>query len=74
MLCIDRVFFVFFAGLEFCGLDTLLEAGRQVLLEAIESQSHIRLPRELDPNKKYSWRQKKDEPVMTFFYFLSPPL
>lgn len=45
------------------GLDCLLEAGNQVLLEAIEQQSHVDLPRTLDPNKKYSWRQKKEEPV-----------
>ena len=45
------------------GLDCLLEASRQVLLEAIEKQSHIDLPRTLDPNKKYSWRQRKEEPV-----------
>ncbi|XP_062868829.1 trinucleotide repeat-containing gene 18 protein isoform X2 [Trichomycterus rosablanca] len=50
-----------------CGLESLLEAGRQVLLEAIECQSpvHICLPRELNPNKKYSWRQKKDEPMFS---------
>lgn len=45
------------------GLDCLLEASRQILLEAIEKQSHIDLPRTLDPNKKYSWRQRKEEPV-----------
>lgn len=45
------------------GLDCLLEAGKQILLEAIEKQSHIDLPRTLDPNKKYSWRQRKEEPV-----------
>lgn len=45
------------------GLDCLLAAGKQVLLEAIEQQSHIDLPRTLDPNKKYSWRQRKEEPV-----------
>ena len=45
------------------GLDCLLEASRQVLLEAIEQQSHIDLARTLDPNKKYSWRQRKEEPV-----------
>ncbi|KAK1876912.1 Trinucleotide repeat-containing 18 protein [Dissostichus eleginoides] len=42
------------------GLDGLLEASRQILLEAIEKQSHIDLPRTLDPNKKYSWRQRKE--------------
>lgn len=45
------------------GMDCLLEASRQILLEAIEKQSHIDLPRTLDPNKKYSWRQRKEEPV-----------
>lgn len=45
------------------GLDYLLKASRQILLEAIEKQSHIDLPRTLDPNKKYSWRQRKEEPV-----------
>ncbi|KAG7281181.1 hypothetical protein CRUP_032884 [Coryphaenoides rupestris] len=44
------------------GLHCLLEASRQVLLEAIEKQSHVDLPRELDPNKKYSWRQRREEP------------
>lgn len=45
------------------GLDCLLEASRQILLEAIEKQSHVDLPRTLDPSKKYSWRQRKEEPV-----------
>ncbi|XP_031734102.1 trinucleotide repeat-containing gene 18 protein [Anarrhichthys ocellatus] len=45
------------------GLDCLLKASRQILLEAIEKQSHIDLPRTLDPNKKYSWRQRKEEPL-----------
>lgn len=49
--------------LTFEGLDCLIEASRQILLEAIEQQSHIDLPRNLDPNKKYSWRQRKEEPV-----------
>ncbi|KAF5899275.1 trinucleotide repeat-containing 18 protein isoform X1, partial [Clarias magur] len=50
-----------------CGLESLLEAGRQVLLEAIERQPQVSicLPRELNPNKKYSWRQKKDEPMFS---------
>ncbi|XP_051571991.1 trinucleotide repeat-containing gene 18 protein-like isoform X6 [Myxocyprinus asiaticus] len=54
-------------GVMHCGLDSLLEAARQVLLEAIECQPEviIRLPRELKPNKKYSWRQKKDEPMFS---------
>ncbi|XP_052365425.1 uncharacterized protein LOC127924851 isoform X2 [Oncorhynchus keta] len=43
-----------------CGLDRLLEAGRKVLLEAIESQSHINLPRQLHPSKTYSWRMRTD--------------
>ncbi|KAL6103290.1 tnrc18 [Pungitius sinensis] len=45
------------------GLDCLLKASREILLEAIEKQSHIDLPRTLDPNKKYSWRQRKEEPL-----------
>ncbi|XP_037544799.1 trinucleotide repeat-containing gene 18 protein [Nematolebias whitei] len=45
------------------GLVCLLEASRQILLDAIEQQSHIDLPRALDPNKKYSWRQRKEEPL-----------
>lgn len=46
-------------------LESLLVASRQVLLEALEMPPPVilRLPRELDPNKKYSWMQKKDEPV-----------
>ncbi|XP_051569961.1 trinucleotide repeat-containing gene 18 protein-like isoform X2 [Myxocyprinus asiaticus] len=54
-------------GVMLCGLESLLEAGRQVLLEAIECQPEviICLPRELNPNKKYSWRQKKDEPMFS---------
>lgn len=47
------------------GLDYLLEASQQILLEAIEKQSHIQLPRVLDPNKKYSWRQRKEEPLFS---------
>ncbi|KAK2836594.1 hypothetical protein Q7C36_014463 [Tachysurus vachellii] len=54
-------------GIMHCGLESLLEAGRQVLLEAIkcQPQASVRLPRELNPNKKYSWRQKKDEPMFS---------
>ncbi|KAG9349796.1 hypothetical protein JZ751_026149, partial [Albula glossodonta] len=50
-----------------CGLESLLLAGRQVLLEAIDCASAvtIRLPRELNPNKKYSWMQKKDESLFS---------
>uniref|UniRef100_H3CNG8 Trinucleotide repeat containing 18 n=1 Tax=Tetraodon nigroviridis TaxID=99883 RepID=H3CNG8_TETNG len=47
------------------GLDCLLDASRQILLEAIEKQSHIDLPRTLDPSKRYSWRQKKEEPLFS---------
>lgn len=57
------IFSVSCPDLELEGLDFLLEASRQILLEAIEKQSHIDLPRTLDPNKKYSWRQRKEEPV-----------
>lgn len=68
-VAIDRVFVC--AAVMLCGLESLLEAGRQVLLEAIECQPQviILLPRELNPNKKYSWRQKKDEPVCLPFYY-----
>ncbi|XP_017309890.1 trinucleotide repeat-containing gene 18 protein isoform X2 [Ictalurus punctatus] len=54
-------------GIMHCGLESLLEAGRQILLEAIECQPQVSicLPRELNPNKKYSWRQKKDEPMFS---------
>ncbi|KAG7459991.1 hypothetical protein MATL_G00216470 [Megalops atlanticus] len=50
-----------------CGLESLLLAGRQVLLEALEAKPivTIRLPRELNPNRKYSWMQKKDEPLFS---------
>ncbi|KAL0992513.1 hypothetical protein UPYG_G00094350 [Umbra pygmaea] len=48
-----------------CGLDSLLAAGRQVLLEAIEEQSHIALPRHLDPSKTYSWRHRKDTQLLS---------
>uniref|UniRef100_A0A8C7KIG6 Trinucleotide repeat containing 18 n=1 Tax=Oncorhynchus kisutch TaxID=8019 RepID=A0A8C7KIG6_ONCKI len=49
-----------------CGLDSLLEAGRKVLLEAIESQSHIDLPRQLHPSKTYSWRMRTDPQEQLF--------
>eukprot|EP00063_Salmo_salar_P063618 XP_014038453.1 PREDICTED: trinucleotide repeat-containing gene 18 protein-like [Salmo salar] len=48
------------------GLDSLLEAGRKVLLEAIESQSHIDLPRRLHPSKTYSWRTRTDPQEQLF--------
>lgn len=57
MLC------AFHSDLALEGLVCLLEASRQILLDAIEQQSHIDLPRALDPNKKYSWKQRKEEPV-----------
>lgn len=56
------------------GLACLLEASRQVLLEAIEQQSHIDLPRTLNPNKKYSWRQRKEEPVRCYPDYKMGPL
>ncbi|KAJ8402669.1 hypothetical protein AAFF_G00367520 [Aldrovandia affinis] len=50
-----------------CGLENLLLAGRQVLLAELDSRPTItiRLPRELNPNRKYSWMQKKDEPLFS---------
>lgn len=53
----------FHADITLEGLECLLEASRQILLEAIQKQSHINLSRVLNPNKKYSWRQRKEEPV-----------
>ncbi|ETE61747.1 Trinucleotide repeat-containing 18-like protein, partial [Ophiophagus hannah] len=49
-------------------LESLLAAGTQMLMEVLstpfmDSLKNIRLPRELNPNKKYSWMQKKDETV-----------
>ncbi|KAJ8251031.1 hypothetical protein GJAV_G00216360 [Gymnothorax javanicus] len=45
-----------------CGLDALLMAGEQVLLEELHRPPvTIRLPRELNPNRKYSWMHKKEE-------------
>uniref|UniRef100_A0A8C6YPD0 Trinucleotide repeat containing 18 n=1 Tax=Nothoprocta perdicaria TaxID=30464 RepID=A0A8C6YPD0_NOTPE len=47
-------------------LESLLAASTHMLMEVLstpfmESLKTIRLPRELNPNKKYSWMQKKDE-------------
>ncbi|NXD10683.1 TNC18 protein, partial [Nothocercus nigrocapillus] len=49
-------------------LESLLAASTHMLMEVLstpfmESLKTIRLPRELNPNKKYSWMQKKDEPL-----------
>ncbi|NWT67083.1 TNC18 protein, partial [Prunella himalayana] len=49
-------------------LESLLAASTHMLMEVLstpfmESLKTIRLPRELNPNKKYSWMQKKDEPM-----------
>uniref|UniRef100_A0ACB8FKS1 Uncharacterized protein n=1 Tax=Sphaerodactylus townsendi TaxID=933632 RepID=A0ACB8FKS1_9SAUR len=49
-------------------LESLLAASTQMLMEVLstpfmDSLKNIRLPRELNPNKKYSWMQKKDEPM-----------
>ncbi|KAJ8253792.1 hypothetical protein COCON_G00204040 [Conger conger] len=49
-----------------CGLETLLLASRQVLLEELQRPVvTIRLPRELNPNRRYSWMQKKEEPLFS---------
>lgn len=49
-------------------LESLLAASSHVLKEVLDSPfvdplKNLRLPRELNPNKKYSWMQKKDERV-----------
>ncbi|KAJ7305918.1 hypothetical protein JRQ81_010284 [Phrynocephalus forsythii] len=49
-------------------LESLLAASTHMLMEVLstpfmDSLKNIRLPRELNPNKKYSWMQKKDEPM-----------
>lgn len=59
-------------------LESLLVASTQALLmdsmpllgaEALEAAKSgpaiVRLPRELNPNKRYSWMQKKDEPMFS---------
>lgn len=47
-------------------LESLLAASSHVLKEVLDGPfvdplKNLRLPRELNPNKKYSWMQKKDE-------------
>lgn len=49
-------------------LESLLAASSHVLKEVLDgpfgdSLRNLRLPRELNPNKKYSWMQKKEERV-----------
>ena len=49
-------------------LESLLAASSHVLKEVLDGPfvdplKNLRLPRELNPNKKYSWMQKKDERV-----------
>ncbi|KAM6155154.1 trinucleotide repeat-containing gene 18 protein isoform 3-T3 [Rhynchocyon petersi] len=49
-------------------LESLLAASSHMLQEVLESPfvdplKNLRLPRELNPNKKYSWMQKKEEPM-----------
>ncbi|KYO30745.1 trinucleotide repeat-containing 18 protein isoform C [Alligator mississippiensis] len=51
-------------------LESLLAASTHMLMEVLstpfmDSLKTIRLPRELNPNKKYSWMQKKDEPMFS---------
>lgn len=57
-------------------LESLLAAGSHMLKEVLDGPfvdplKSLRLPRELNPNKKYSWMQKKEERVRcsapTFF-------
>lgn len=49
-------------------LESLLAASSHVLKEVLDGPfgdplRNLRLPRELNPNKKYSWMQKKEERV-----------
>lgn len=49
-------------------LESLLVASSHMLKEVLDGPfvdplKNLRLPRELNPNKKYSWMQKKDERV-----------
>lgn len=49
-------------------LESLLAASSHMLKEVLDSPfvdplKSLRLPRELNPNKKYSWMQKKEERV-----------
>lgn len=49
-------------------LESLLAASSHMLKEVLDGPfvdplKNLRLPRELNPNKKYSWMQKKDERV-----------
>lgn len=49
-------------------LESLLAASSHMLKEVLDSPfvdplKNLRLPRELNPNKKYSWMQKKEERV-----------
>lgn len=49
-------------------LESLLAASSHMLKEVLESPfsdplKNLRLPRELNSNKKYSWMQKKEERV-----------
>lgn len=49
-------------------LESLLAASSHVLKEVLDGPfvdplKNLRLPRELNPNKKYSWMQKKEERV-----------
>lgn len=52
-------------------LESLLAASSHMLKEVLDSPfvdplKNLRLPRELNPNKKYSWMQKKEERVRFF--------
>lgn len=49
-------------------LESLLAAGSHMLREVLDGPvvdplKNLRLPRELKPNKKYSWMRKKEERV-----------
>lgn len=56
-------------------LESLLAASSHMLKEVLESPfsdplKNLRLPRELNSNKKYSWMQKKEERVSPHPLFL----
>lgn len=54
-------------------LESLLAASSHVLKEVLDGPfvdplKNLRLPRELNPNKKYSWMQKKEERVSCLYF------
>lgn len=58
-------------------LESLLVAGSHMLKEVLDGPfadplKSLRLPRELNPNKKYSWMQKKEERVRFWAHVSCP--